>query len=260
MEVGNVPEKSEVVSKRKGILEQDVILSGPRERKATNFLGTSASDTDGPKKKTAVALGQGKGVLLGDYSFFTEQLSKVKGDSEVVKALHSLIYGKPGKKLESKKELRAFNGLPNDDKDPDHNKVIVKVLEKKKQWTVSLLKEALGLFGCEKGGDREELVKRLVQYLALPKIVKKENNSASGKKRRKSSTKLSKGKKKGKRVKTERAPSAYLLFTKSARATIKAEQPDISFTDMAVTLAAKWKNLDDAEKEVSATQALKKPY
>lgn len=45
---------------------------------------------------------------------------------------------------------------------------IAKVMEKKKFWTVANLKKALVLFGLERSGERDALVRRMVEYIAAP--------------------------------------------------------------------------------------------
>jgi hypothetical protein len=41
-------------------------------------------------------MGKGQGIRLGDYKYFCDCLDNVRGDSDIVKALHMLFYGSPG--------------------------------------------------------------------------------------------------------------------------------------------------------------------
>jgi hypothetical protein len=43
-----------------------------------------------------------------------------------------------------------------------------KVIENKKRWTISMLKEACEILSLEKSGTRDDLCKRVVDYLAVP--------------------------------------------------------------------------------------------
>jgi hypothetical protein len=149
-----------------------------RERKSTVFF---VAPTITAKKDIVVA--EGSGVKLGENELFCSELNKFKGDDEVVKALHSLMYNSSGRKAEAKKNLRNFSGF---DKETNKEEKVAKLIEKKKQWTVSLTKSALGLFGLEKSGDREKLIDRLVTYLLEPTITLTKGVSITPSKKRKS--------------------------------------------------------------------------
>ena len=166
--------------------------------------------------------------------------------------MHSLLFNSVGKKAETKKHIRAFSGFAASVKDDK----LKKLLENKKKWTVSLLKEALHLFALPVGGTREELASRLIDYLQSPTITKeggatpKKSSSSSakttttGKKRKAKTDKSGKPKKK-------RAPSAYILFTSSIRDELKAKYPEAGATDLMKLLAAEWGALDEEDKAVS---------
>ena len=216
------------------------VTPAKRERKQTTFFSTEEKAS---KASAAVETQQGQGITLGEYTYFVEELTKLRGDDEVVKALHQLLYNNPGKKLETKKNLRAFNGFPESE---DLEKKFAKVVEKKKLWTVSNLKVALGLFGLEKGGDREALCKRLVDYLAKPVAGKKTSATPSSSKKRKG-----KGAKKSSQPKKKRALSAFMLFSQATRNEVKEKNPELSFTDIGRELGRLWNALGESEKKVS---------
>ena len=77
-----------------------------RERKAVVLFNAAKLET-----KHEVSIVEGKGIQLGDFEYFTKNLEKHHGDSDLVKGLHALIFGFPGKKLETKKHLRQFSGF-----------------------------------------------------------------------------------------------------------------------------------------------------
>lgn len=211
-----------------------------RVRKQTEFLTVEKEE-----KKAVVA--EGSGIALGDYEYFIEQLENFTGADDVLKNLHSLLFHTPGKKAEVKKHLRQFNGFPSD---TDLKDVTQKVVEKKKNWTVAVVKDALGLFGLEKSGDREHLIQRLVEYLAKPEALKsggsekKKSSSSNGKKRKTASTKKDKAPKK------KRAPSAFILFCSAHRGQVKEENPTATFGELTKLVSALWNNATDKEKEV----------
>lgn len=174
---------------------------------------------------------EGKGTKLVQYEHFVQELTKHKGDSELVKSLHNLMYNSLGKKSTAKHNLREFSGFPEEVSAIEKTD---KLIENKKKWTVSILKDAMGLFGLEKGGNREDLCRRLVDYLSAPRII-----VTAGKRPRSSMGKGS-TKRARKADKKKRAPSAYILYSSAHRAETKAEHPEASATDMIKLLSEKW--------------------
>lgn len=179
-------------------------------------------------------------------------LEKIKGDDDVVKSLHLLLFGSAGKKLEAKKNIRLFSGFADE---KSKSEKLAKVIENKKKWTVQLIKDILGLFGLEKTGTRSDLVERMVDYLMAPSSIKEESSSSGSKKKsaKAAPTKGTKRKAKGdgKAPKKARAPSAYILFSAETRAEIKSENPDATFGELGALLGQRWKSMDDEDKKVS---------
>ena len=85
-----------------------------RERKQTSvYKPPEAADSSSKKGQGVDIVGEaGSGVQLADYPYFLRGLEKLRGDDEVVKSLHHLLYGTVGKKAETKKNLRLFSGFP----------------------------------------------------------------------------------------------------------------------------------------------------
>jgi hypothetical protein len=163
--------------------EVDNPTSGKRERKQTSFFAVEPK----PAKKE-LAVGKGTGMTLAEYDYFCEEFLKVKADSDLVKALHGLLYGTPGKKTEAKKNIRGFSGFPED---VNIEEKIEKTLEKR-SWTTDLFRSILKLFKLERSGDRKQLCERLIEYLKAPKDL------SNVKRTRKPSTGSTKGQAKGK--------------------------------------------------------------
>lgn len=214
-----------------------------RSRKQTAFFEVKGATT----KKAVVE--EGAGIKLADNPYFCQELEKVKGDSDVCKALHLLLFGTAGKKTEIKKNLRSFSGFPSEVSKEDKK---LKMLEKKKTWTVALTKEALGLFGLEKGGEKEALVGRLVDFLAEPKHTKAASAPGSGKKRKSVGKAGSKKTKRTKKSgdKPKRAPSAYILYCNEHRSAVKEEHPELSMIEQTKVLGSMWNALDEEAKKV----------
>lgn len=219
-----------------------------RQRKVVQHFQASI-ETD--KKELVVQ--NGSGIKLGDYEYFNKQLEKISGDSDVIKSLYSIMFNKIGKKIETKKHLRLFSGFEGENTQKEK---LGKVLENKKKWTISLLKEALSLFGLEKGGTRDELANRLMDYIGKPEILKSlaeaESSKTSGKRKRISSSSKGKGKSntKQKKDKKKKSPTAYMLFSQSIRVQTKEENPELDFGSFNKLLGGKWNALDSSAKDV----------
>ena len=102
--------------------------------------------------------------------FFTpfaveEAITRRTADEEILRSLHALCFGGVGVNASRKKNLRLFSGFS-----ADANKMDIesKVIDNKKKWTISTLKEACEILSLEKSGTREDLCKRVVDYLAVP--------------------------------------------------------------------------------------------
>ena len=211
-----------------------------RERKQTTVFNASASAPE-----ATFSVEKGHGVTLGEYEFFVEALDKQRGDDEVVKGLHSLLFGNPGKKLETKKHLRLFNGFADVNSKTEK---LNKVLENKKRWTVALLKDTVGLFGLEKSGTRNEIAERLIDFLMSPSMPKSVRSSSIQAKKRKSVGKGRNGKKQRKGPKA--TPSAYIMFCVHHRPAVKEENPSATFVELGKLLAEKWGQCSAEDKKV----------
>lgn len=231
--------------------------SGGRERKQIEVFNASAPDREDKKQ---YIIGKGQGIRLGDYKYFCDCLDLNRGDSDIIKSLHMLIYGTPGKKQDSKKNLRNFNGYP--DLNNKENR-LKKLIENKKKWVLSLLKEALNLFGLPVTGTREELAVKLNDYLHNPEIIKKEgekkekiSKDSSSKKRKNPSSKSSSSKQvKEKKKKIPRPESAYNIFLRLNRSIVKENNPTASFGELSSLIGAQWKALEVQEKNVYIEKA-----
>jgi hypothetical protein len=104
-------------------------------------------------------------------------LGKFSEDDDVIKALHSIMFGGLGSKGQRKKTLRKFNGF---DSSTDVLQIESKILDNKKKWTIPLLKSALEIFGLEKSGARPELCSRIANYLMNPHVTKSASSVTSG--------------------------------------------------------------------------------
>ena len=215
-----------------GILEK-------RERKQTTFFKAPVAK----ESSKVVITDEGSGIKLADNPHFCKELELIKGDNEVCKALHLLLFNARGKRLEIKKNLRAFSGFPSA---AVKEEKLEKVVDKKKVWNTTTLRTVVGMFGLEKGGDRDALVTRMMDYLAKPSFTK--DAKASSKKRKS----VSKSKKTNKKTR-KTSPSGYMLYCQDTRQSVRDENPDLSMIEQTKILGANWNALSDTEKEVGSS-------
>lgn len=71
-------------------------LSGKRERKKPEHFSASLTSAKTPKKEVIY---QGTGTQLVENETFCRHLDKHKGDDELIKLIHRLLFGTEGKTL-----------------------------------------------------------------------------------------------------------------------------------------------------------------
>lgn len=227
--------------------EASLLQSRPsRERKATQRL-----EPEKAKENKGFSYVAGMGTPLGDIPFFRHASDKLAGDDDVLILLHTLFFGSAGKHTMRKRQIRQFSGFPEDS--PSRTTLVDKITNSKK-WTVSALKSAAGLFGLEKGGSRDEIVGRFVDFIIRPSELKSVP-AAKVKKSKKRTLAGGKKSKKEKSDKPKRAATPYILFSLAKRDEIKAQNPEAAFGDIAKLLGAAWKALGEAEKAVWVSAA-----
>lgn len=132
-----------------------------RERKQREVVNVAA---DPVRKQIVVA---GDGSPLSELTDFVTALEKLKSDDDLVKQLHMLLFDSVGKSIERKKHLRQFAGFAASEKVVK----LARLLDKKKVWTVQLIKRALTALGVQpSSGTREEIGERLLDFLQSPSV------------------------------------------------------------------------------------------
>jgi len=86
--------------------------SGPRVKKAVERFEVAEI-----KKSAPIVVVQGKGTRLGDLADVKKRLDKYTGSSDEAKALHNIIWGKPGQAAKLKRSLNEFSGISPADED-----------------------------------------------------------------------------------------------------------------------------------------------
>uniref|UniRef100_T1J8V0 Protein DEK n=1 Tax=Strigamia maritima TaxID=126957 RepID=T1J8V0_STRMM len=142
-----------------GLLDLPLEVTGARERKKVERLALSFHKTS-KDKKTEIC--EGKGTKLGDSPQLEHQLQKMK--VEDLKPLHKLLFNRAGAPNEIRKNIRRFNGFAFDKESSE--------FEKKKnsldKLTMSILKKMCEVLCLERGGTKDDIVTRVLDYLLKP--------------------------------------------------------------------------------------------
>lgn len=77
---------------------------GKRQRKAVEVFSVPEQPAKARREEVV-----GTGDKLANHGIFCAELDKLKGDSELLKALHSMFYGTPGKKVSWCKNHNCFS-------------------------------------------------------------------------------------------------------------------------------------------------------
>ncbi|GAB1610680.1 protein DEK-like [Argonauta hians] len=174
-----------------GLLERPVVIeTGKREKKKVERLEMSVSSAN-DKKKTLIP--EGSGDKLGECPIIEYHLNRVK--SEDLKVLHRTMFDRPGTLVEIKRNIRKFNGFDfgKDDKRFEKKSTVLA------KNTTAALRKICEILGLERGGTKDEVLKRIMDFLVKPKDTGK--NVPKPKKKRKSGETKSKGSSKSKKNK-----------------------------------------------------------
>uniref|UniRef100_A0A8C5GAA0 SAP domain-containing protein n=1 Tax=Gouania willdenowi TaxID=441366 RepID=A0A8C5GAA0_GOUWI len=136
-------------------------------------------DLQAPKQKEKLKMGDGKAQKLGDIPRTNFHISRMKVVD--LKALHTILFDRPGKATSIKKNLRLFNGFSFD----GDSEQFTKKRNKLSNFTNTKLKAVCNVLDLEKKGTHSDLVDRILTFLLSPKnsgkvylllIIKKKKN------------------------------------------------------------------------------------
>lgn len=146
-----------------------------RARTPTSFYTVPAKQSHG---KGDFAVETGPGRPLGELESLSHALNGMKAADGFLQQLHLLLFGTLGTQSQRKKHIRCPRVSPL----PSHNRRLFsgfpsaaviedkksKLREKRKFWTLDELKKALSVLDQPTSGHRDDLVDRLVDFLACP--------------------------------------------------------------------------------------------
>jgi len=215
-----------------------------------------------PEEKEFV-IPKGKGKKFENIPNVWNEISKRPKSSDLLQTIHTLLLGRANKKTDVKGNLGQFSGVVYDEK--GREKFEARVQTKK----VKDLRDINEFFGQDRSGDKEDLIKRLVDFLEKPKASehapeaspKKRSKSSSPKPTKKKTTEKKAGKKRTKKEKDpdkpKRPKSSYLYFVMDERPALAKKYPGEGITDIAKRLGKEWKKKSPSEKKKYETKAAK---
>jgi len=166
-----------------------------------------------------------------------------------LRSVHGLLLGRASKKIDVKGNLLAFHGVVYDD-DKGRDNLEAKL----NRLLLRLLRQIAAFFNLDPEGEREDLVKRVADFLEKPKDTgetfkipgesKKRSRSRS-----RSSSPARKKSKKDKKTGPKRNKSAFMFFCQDKRADIVKKHPDFKVTEVAKKLGAAWGKLSASDKK-----------
>jgi len=146
-----------------------------------------------PKAHRETVFEEGTGETLRDINSVRDSMRKHDGDDHVVKKVHQLLYNRPGKLHETKKNIMRYNGLTakgrKEGKERFHSKLTA--------WKLNDLRAASKLFTLDSRAPKEELVDALVEFLSSPTTPKVHHETKKKKTVKKKATKKKTSKKSG---------------------------------------------------------------
>ncbi|KAJ1370080.1 hypothetical protein KIN20_031729 [Parelaphostrongylus tenuis] len=169
-------EDEENEKKKKGIYDMPLEVEGKRERHKVDRI----TFTSPPIKKTTSTMPMGDGVPLGEIAYVEDQLKKHSGD--VLKTMHRVLYGHPGKASTVKREIRKFTGFAFKEDSQEFKKKVA-FLHK---LSLDQLKTIKSILGLQSGGQSKDAVITTIMVFLMKTVdharrVAKKRRSSAGK-------------------------------------------------------------------------------
>eukprot|EP00127_Corallochytrium_limacisporum_P001441 Clim_evm3s56 gene=Clim_evmTU3s56 len=179
------------------------------------------------KVETKLEIAEGSGLALREIENIEMQIDRTKADE--LTEVHRLLFKVPGKQLERKKHIRAFSGIPHDEK---HEKEVERIEKKLMFYTMKGLSELTRLFDLKSTGGKEEVIKRIMVFLEKPQAEHGSRSIVKPKKRGKTKKKGSKkSKSKSKKKRSAKSPGEKPKKKAKKASKPKAKQDDSIIED-----------------------------
>ena len=144
-----------------------------RDRAQVAQFDPSAAGGDGKRAKSShfspARVGEvGSGAAIGDIEVVCGHIGKLSSKHDLLTAVHMLCYGRKGKQLERKRNLRKFSGFTFAVDSAPYRKCRAKLLSPK-PWTTACLHDLCTLFDIKRGAAKEETVDVIMAFMMAPK-------------------------------------------------------------------------------------------
>jgi hypothetical protein len=141
---------------------------------------SEGADASG-RGSSEIVIKKGKGKKFEECDQIMHQINKRTRDDEVLRMVHGILLGRVNKKVPVKNNLKEFSGVHYDDeKGREH-------LEAKfDRHKLRDIREMAKFFGVEHEGEKEEVVKRIVDFLEKPHSMEIVHSPSKKRKRSKS--------------------------------------------------------------------------
>ncbi|CAI9739783.1 protein DEK-like [Octopus vulgaris] len=199
-----------------GLLERPVVIeSGKREKKKVERLEMSVTSANDKKK---ILIPEGTGEKLGDCPIIEYQLNRVKAEN--LKIIHRALFDRPGSLVEIKRNIRKFNGFDfgKDDKRFDKKRALLA------KNTTASLRKICEILGLERGGAKDEILNKIMDFLVKPKDTGK--SVPKPKKKRKSGETKSKSKPKKNKKKSSSSQKKKVVSSDSSESDSDEEEEE----------------------------------
>ncbi|KAG8458146.1 hypothetical protein KFE25_011677 [Diacronema lutheri] len=242
-------------------------VAGMRERKAVVRLEVAIPEA------SPLVIVPGRGWKLGEIENVAVRIGKLPSKSDVLKRLHSLVYGRPGAAAVLKRNLREFSGFDSDER-------VERMRAAAARCAAAQLREVLALCDLEVSGAKEALVERLGAWLREPvasgrrSLVAKaaEERRRAGKRKRAVERAVSRAEREKKAARTAGAqppsirataaataePSGFDAYAEAKMARLIENNPSLPQAELLAHLRGKWNALDDDKRRPYEDEATAK--
>lgn len=193
------------------------------------------------KEEVPLVVPEGTGTVLVDLENVTKALDGTLSADPILKKIHTLMFGQGGKKLNIKKNIRLFHGIPKAEQEEYEQTLRTKMDRFEAGKDLKPICKILDLTQ----GSKDVMIDKVVEFILNPESSGKSYSGGGPAKRKKASSK--KAAKKGEK-KEKRAPTGFLMFSNANRDKVKAKNPDASFGELGKLLGQQWGKLSDSEK------------
>ena len=229
-------------------------LAQAPERNKIQTRRFSFSTVDVASKPIVVERGEGE--KLKNLEYVATEINRRSGRDQVLSILHRVLFGHlPVSGTLCKETLLKFSGIPvpeESDTKEGRRKIVKKYRSRIEDMRMSILRDMCRVCNIDQQGEREEVVKRLVQFLIKPKesgLVPAAREEKKSKAKSPKKSKATKHSVTAKEAGVKRPTTGFFFYTAEARPGVAKKHPKETATQIAKRLGKKWRKMSDQEKK-----------